>query len=133
MTPPHNPSSFTSADSRKPLTTVSPFEHRPFSDPNHLAPEDAFSPHSPPRRQPDRTINRSIDRSIANGDLAVARAGGVPRHKGDKERGRSGSRKNKLGWKKLLWVKHPGCMKDLKGRGYFPLLTCIAYRPRQLH
>ena len=109
MTPPFNSSKSTSTDIRNPFATAPPLEHRPFSDPNRLAPEDAFA-HSPPRQQCDRMGNGSIDGSIANGDLAVARAGGVPRVKREKERGRSGSRKNKLGWKKLLWVKHPGCM-----------------------
>ena len=133
MTPSHHSFSSTPANIRKPLAIAPSLEHRPFSDPNHLAPEDAFLAHSPPRRQRDRAVNGSIDGSIANGDLAVARSGGVPRTKPEKERGRSGSRKNKLGWKKLLWVKHPGCMSYYLNREHGSSHAQVHSRSRQLH
>ena len=83
-----------------------PLEHRPFSDPNHLAPEDAFFAHSPPRRHREHYANGSIEGNAVNGDSAGARVslGGRRRH--DKDRGRSRSRKGKGRWSKLLWVKH---------------------------
>ncbi|KAI9784515.1 MAG: hypothetical protein M1816_000835 [Peltula sp. TS41687] len=75
-------------------------------DPNRLAPEDAFYAHSPPRRQlhggwTDSTVkdlNGSVQRHLTRG-LSDGR------RKRDRDRGRSGSRKTKGVWKKLLWVK----------------------------
>ncbi|KAA6408251.1 MAG: GPI2-domain-containing protein [Lasallia pustulata] len=81
--------------------------HQTFSDPNHLAPEDAFLAHSPPRKQRDAGAHARSNGSVLNGELASARAGKSTRRPRDKERGRSGSRRRKGVWKKLLWVKQP--------------------------
>ncbi|KAI9866705.1 MAG: hypothetical protein M1830_005911, partial [Pleopsidium flavum] len=83
---------------------------RTFSDPNHLAPEDAFFAHSPPRRQRDLAAIANGNNSPApNGDLDGASIRDVSatrtRRRKEKDRGRSGSRRRKGVWKKLLWVK----------------------------
>ncbi|KAK4693467.1 phosphatidylinositol N-acetylglucosaminyltransferase subunit C, partial [Lecanoromycetidae sp. Uapishka_2] len=83
-----------------------PVPHRPFSDPNHLAPEDAFYAHSPPRRQRQIDDFLSVNnRDVAATDSPSIRAGGSSRRRRGKDRGRSGSRRGKNVWKKLLWVK----------------------------
>lgn len=108
MTPPRN--TVDSANTRDGFNGAPPFVHRPFSDPNLLSPEDAFFAQPPPRQQRERRLNsKTIDEHINTGDLAAARAGGGTRRRREKERGRSGSRKNKGVWKKLLWVKQ-SCM-----------------------
>lgn len=78
-----------------------PIPHRPFSDPNHLAPEDAFYAHS---RQYGTLDGIS---SVTDG-LSIRPAGSTRRRRG-KDRGRSGSRRGKGVWKKLLWVKQKDC------------------------
>ncbi|KAL9608559.1 MAG: hypothetical protein Q9167_006620 [Letrouitia subvulpina] len=81
---------------------------RPFSDPSRLAPEAAFGA-QPPLRRPvenelfSRSINGVSDAEIINTTSAVTSV----RRRHDKERGRSGSRRGKGVWKKLLWVKQP--------------------------
>ena len=80
-----------------------PLDHRPFSDPSRLAPEDAFFAHSPPRWQQERTVNGKTDAHTLKAD--VARAGIGTRRRHDKDRGRSGSRRRKGVWKKILWIK----------------------------
>ena len=91
--------------------TRAPLPQRTVTDPSHLAPEDAFFAHSPPRRQPGNTSYTSLnDETVTNGivnGLNHARAGGAARRRRDKDRGRSGSRRRKAAWKKLLWVKQP--------------------------
>lgn len=83
-----------------------PLEHRPFTDPNRLAPEDAFFAHSHPRRreEPYRRPNATVSAV----DHTTIRGPSSRRHI-DKEGGRSGSRRRKGEWKKLLWVKQ-SCM-----------------------
>lgn len=83
-----------------------PLEHRPFTDPNRLAPEDAFFAHSPPRRREEPHRRPTPTTSAA--DHHTFRGPSGRRHI-DKERGRSGSRRRKGEWKKLLWVKQ-SCM-----------------------
>ena len=78
------------------LSNIPP--HPGFSDPNRLAPEDAFYASSPPRRLRDDAYSRSISRKL-NADYDSARL------RPNKDRGRSRSRRGKGGWKKLLWVK----------------------------
>lgn len=94
------PNSSLSTASYKP-----PLQHRPFSDPNRLAPEDAFFAHSPPRLQRESDIHTRS--SSAKGDTGHSnvRKAATSRRRGDKERGRSGSRRRKREWTKLLWVK----------------------------
>ncbi|KAI9703319.1 MAG: hypothetical protein M1836_007885 [Candelina mexicana] len=82
------------------------------SDPNRLAPEDAFFAHSPPRRRrPIGEIKSTSDShnghkdSTVNGSLDNRMTGN--RRRRDKGRGRSGSRRRKGIWKKILWVKQP--------------------------
>ncbi len=86
-----------------------PIPHRPFSDPNHLAPEDAFYANSPPRRQLPVDRYGTLD-SISNvTDGPSIRPAGSTRRRRGKDRGRSGSRRGKGVWKKLLWVKQKDC------------------------
>jgi phosphatidylinositol N-acetylglucosaminyltransferase subunit C len=100
--------------------------HRPFSDPNRLAPEDAYYiPQSPPRIRTENHPSK-VAAAKANGAIISANgvAVGVPpvipglkpvlslgsqRRRREKDRGRSGSRRQKGVWKKLLWVKQ-SCM-----------------------
>ena len=95
---------------------------RTMTDPNHLAPEDAFYAHSPPRKHRDGVPGSD---SMANGaDTAVAMARNVSatrsRRTREKERGRSASRRRKGVWKKLLWVKQSCTIRTLP-----PTLWCI--------
>ncbi|KAF7926699.1 uncharacterized protein EAE97_010208 [Botrytis byssoidea] len=63
---------------------------------SHLAPEDAISQASPPRR-PSATLNQL---RMTNGDAGRLRSRG--RHT---DRTKSSTRRRKTTWKKLLWVK----------------------------
>ena len=78
-------------------------------DPNYLAPEDAFFPHFPSRPQRDNRIAAEVDGSIYTAKDYGARTDRPLGRKREKERGSSGSRRRKGEWKKLLWVRHPGC------------------------
>lgn len=71
-------------------------EHRPFSDPSRLAPEDAQSPPKKHRDRHDETIDQ---------DPLSSRIAANVRRRREKEsrRSRSGRRPNE--WKKLLWIK----------------------------
>lgn len=105
-----------------------PTPQRPPSDPNRLAPEDAYYAHSPPRLRPlveDRVAGPGVinnSSAAANAAVAALRPAAaalrpppaIPvlgKKKRDKERGRSASRRRKGAhvWKKLLWVKQ-SCM-----------------------
>lgn len=81
-------------------------QHRPFSDPNRLAPEDAFS-HSPPKKQSELGAPNG---QLSNGVLHELTR--KSQRKPEKERGRSGSRRRRQEWKKLLWVPQIGCKCD---------------------
>ena len=81
----------------------------PSADPARLAPEDAFTAHSPPRRLRDKEAYAKVNGAYADADSTSIRSGGKGRKRRDKERGRSGSRRNNGVWKKLLWVKQ-SCM-----------------------
>ncbi|KAL8723176.1 MAG: hypothetical protein Q9181_007336, partial [Wetmoreana brouardii] len=70
---------------------------KPFTDPTRLAPHDAI--HGNPGLQ---TYIRPI-----NGAPTVDRPSASVRRRRDRDRGRSGSRRAKGEWKKLLWVKQP--------------------------
>ena len=87
-----------------------PLHHRPFSDPNHLAPEDAFLAHSPPTRKTRDAYASTSGTEALKTDQYDTWTDSASRRKREKERGRSGSRRRKGEWKKLLWVRHPGCM-----------------------
>lgn len=85
-----------------------PIPHRP-SDPNRLAPEDAFYTQSPQRqRYTDQYL--SLDGASTSTDGISARHGLSTRRKLGQDRGRSRSRRGKGVWKKLLWVKQKDCM-----------------------
>ena len=86
-----------------------PLEHRPFSDPNRLAPEDAFFARSPPKRRREDAYASDLREEVPEGDGSGVWKDRPLRRKREKERGRSGSRRRKGEWKKLLWVRHPGC------------------------
>lgn len=81
------------------------FHHRPFSDPNRLAPEDAFFAQSPPRRQRENDIHARSSSAKGDSSRFNVRTAATSRRREDKERGRSGSRRRKREWTKLLWVK----------------------------
>lgn len=98
-----SPSILYSAEKRPPIP------NRPFSDPNLLAPEDAFYPHSPPRQQRQADHSTALDGNPTAVELEGLRGGGQPRTRRGKSRGRSGSRRGKGVWKKLLWVKQKDC------------------------
>ena len=88
--------------------TLSSTLHSPPSDPSRLAPEDAFYAHSPPRRQRAHTplgMNGAVDSVDALPVQGRLLAGIEARRKRERDRGRSGSRRRKGAWKKLLWVK----------------------------
>src|SRR5271168_36629 len=73
------------------------------ADRSLLTPEDAIYQTSPPRKQ-SATVNK-LEKDLrmtngVNGDAAR-----LPRRGRHKERNRSGSRRRKGTWKKLLWVK----------------------------
>ncbi|KAL8848765.1 MAG: hypothetical protein Q9221_006236 [Calogaya cf. arnoldii] len=78
-----------------------PFQ--PYSDSSRLAPDNAFFAHSPPRHRADAN---NIPRTL-NGDPIASSTKLDRRRKREKDRGRSGSRRGKAEWKKLLWVKQP--------------------------
>ena len=127
MAPPTGAHSETSANAHPSLLA------RTFSDPNHLAPEDAFYAHSPPRRRREPVPGSN---SLANGaDVAVPSARTVSatrsRRTREKERGRSASRRRKGVWKKLLWVKQscttPVLWRCLQLSGVFVEFILIAY------
>ena len=87
-----------------------PIPHRPFSDSNHLAPEDAIYAHSPSRTQLPNDPYRALEivSSVTDG-LSIRPTSSTRRRRG-KDRGRSGSRRGKGVWKKLLWVKQKDCV-----------------------
>lgn len=102
LTPPMPPASSTLTVSQK-TSSRQLLQHRPTtSDPSRLAPEDAFYAHSPPRR-----ARQHSPLGLGASDGSSVRALTDPRRKRDKERGRSGSRRKKGQWKKLLWFKQP--------------------------
>ena len=86
-----------------------PIPHRPFSDPNHLAPEDAFFAHSPPKRPLPIDRYGPLDSISSVTDGLSTRPAGSTRRRRGKDRGRSGSPRGKGVWKKLLWVKQKDC------------------------
>ncbi|KAI9848340.1 MAG: hypothetical protein M1838_000556 [Thelocarpon superellum] len=80
------------------------------ADRSHLAPEDAFFAHSPPQRP--RSSSKAEAPAAGNGAVAneslkrvLLRGVNGTQRRPEKERGRSGSRRRKGVWKKLLWVK----------------------------
>jgi phosphatidylinositol N-acetylglucosaminyltransferase subunit C len=104
-----------------------PVIHRTLSDPNRLAPEDAYKTFSPPRLRP-LTESQPLGFSDFHGSAAASAAAAalrpavaslrpppaipvVARLEQDRKR-RSASRRRRQPkeWKKLLWVKHPTCM-----------------------
>lgn len=79
---------------------------KPYGDTNRLAPDNAYFAHSPPRNHAEGNV---ISRKV-NGISSASSAGLDRRRKREKDRGRSGSRRGKAEWKKLLWVKQPRCI-----------------------
>lgn len=98
-----------SPPSHHPSSDHPPLEHRPFSDPNRLAPEDAFFARSPPKRRREDAYVSKLREDALEGDGSGIWKDRPLQRKREKERGRSGSRRRKGEWKKLLWVRHPGC------------------------
>ena len=86
-----------------------PMPHRPFSDPNLLAPEDAFYTHSAQHEQRHAEAFTGLDSEPATAEGGLSRAASRPRRRREKDRGRSGSRLRRGVWKKLLWVKQKDC------------------------
>jgi phosphatidylinositol glycan class C protein len=86
-------------------TTLS--THAPQAAPNRtlLAPEDAIYQGSPPRKQSPVVKKLQHDLRMTNGSNGLeGNASGLQRGRG-KSRNRSGSRKRKVKWSKLLWLK----------------------------
>ena len=102
-------SSAASPNLHYPADTKPPIPYRPFSDPNRLAPEDAFYAHSPPKRQLPLDRYSTLDSVSGVTDGLAIRSLGSIRHRRGKDRGRSGSRRGKGVWKKLLWAKPKDC------------------------
>ena len=107
---PAPPPSATITEPLPPLTrstTLPLYSYRPITtDRTLLAPEDAIYNGSPPRKQSPAVAKLAKDLRMTNGTNGTTRASGRPRHK---DRTRSGSRRRKGTWKKLLWVKQ-SCM-----------------------
>lgn len=90
----------------------SSWQRLPSTDPSRLAPEDAFYAHSPPRRRRDQEAHARVNGEYIDADSTSGKTGVNLRGRRDKDRGRSGSRKDNGVWKKLLWVKQ-SCMHVL--------------------
>ncbi|KAF2489051.1 GPI2-domain-containing protein [Lophium mytilinum] len=71
-------------------------------DPSRLAPEDAFFATSPPRR-----VRQHSPLGLGASSGSSVRGMTEARRQREKERGRSGSRRRKRHWNKLLWFKQP--------------------------
>lgn len=97
--PPYEPPPSTSHSSRASSIQSDRNFNKP-SDPSHLRPEDAWSP---PRKIPRQRspLGRSDTITAANASSIPTE----PKRRRDRHRGRSGSRRRKGPWKKLLWVK----------------------------
>ena len=91
------------------ITLKPPIPHRPFSDPNHLAPEDAFNAHSYPRRQRRVDEFLGLDNELTSVDSVSTTSAGATQRRREKDGRRSRSRMGKGVWKKLLWVKQKDC------------------------
>ena len=92
---------------------------KPFADSSRLAPGNAFFPPPPPRLHAEaETIARTVNEAPTAGSSSYDR-----RRKRDKDRGRSGSRRGKGEWKKLLWVKQPKCKQASNPLAFLPLTT----------
>ncbi|KAH8748382.1 phosphatidylinositol N-acetylglucosaminyltransferase-domain-containing protein [Hyaloscypha finlandica] len=102
---PAPPPSATITEPLPPLTrstTLPLYSYRPITtDRTLLAPEDAIYQGSPPRKQSPAVVKVVRDLHMTNGTNGTARVSGRTRHK---DRPRSGSRRRKGTWKKLLWV-----------------------------
>jgi phosphatidylinositol N-acetylglucosaminyltransferase subunit C len=104
-----------------------PAIHRTTSDPNRLAPEDAYKTYSPPRLRP-LTESEPLGFSDFHGSAAASAAAAALRpavaslrpppaipvaarlEQDRKRRSASRKRRQPKEWKKLLWVKHPTCV-----------------------
>lgn len=76
------------------------------TDHSLLTPEDAIYQGSPPRKQSAAVNKLQKDLRMTNGtDSAIGAAGRLPGRSRHKDTNRSGSRRRKGTWKKLLWVK----------------------------
>lgn len=108
-----------------------PVISRNISDPNRLAPEDVYKTWSPPRLRP-LTESQPLAFSDFNGSAAATAAAAALRpavaslrpppaipiaarlEQDRKRRSASRRRRQPKEWKKLLWVKHPTCMRQLR-------------------
>src|SRR5436853_4355067 len=130
-----------------------PVIHRTPSDPNRLAPEDAYKSFSPPRLRP-LTESQPVGFSDFHDSAAAAAAAAlrpavaslrpppaipVAARLDQERKRRSASRKRRQPkeWKKLLWVKHPTCMHSATTatpyRSWSGRSCLSSYRSRQLH
>ncbi|KKZ60437.1 hypothetical protein EMCG_00723 [[Emmonsia] crescens] len=87
-----------------------PPPRRVLTDPNRLAPEDAYYAHSPPRFRPLVTNNHAANLRLPAAVAALRPPPAVPgaeprRAKEARKRVGSSRRRQKGAWKKLLWVK----------------------------
>ncbi|OAT04210.1 phosphatidylinositol glycan, class C [Blastomyces gilchristii SLH14081] len=87
-----------------------PPPRRVLTDPNRLAPEDAYYAHSPPRFRPHVANNHAANLRLPAAVAALRPPPAVPvaeprRVKEARRRLGSSRRRSKGAWKKLLWVK----------------------------
>lgn len=87
-----------------------PIPHRPFSDPNRLAPEDAFYPPSLQYRQRQADVITGLNGELASAEGGASKITGSTRCRRGKDRDHSRSRIGRGVWKKLLWVKQKDCI-----------------------
>ena len=85
-----------------------PIPQRPFANSSLLSPDAAFYAHSSPNNQQSQQVGHYSQelQDTVNGETPSLRSGGRSRKRA---RGRSGSRRRKGVWKKLLWVKQKDC------------------------
>ena len=102
-----------------------PIPHRPFSDPNHLAPEDAFYTSSPSHRQRQTENFLGLDGELASTNGGSSKNLGSARRRRGKDRGRSRSRIGRGVWKKLLWVKQTDCRFPILERADLSLIAFL--------
>ena len=112
-----------------------PVPKRPYTNPNLLSPDAAFYAHVPPARQQTLESDHfsQEDRDTVDGDTLSLGRGSKSRRRRRKDGVRSGGRRGKPVWKKLLWVKQRDCpylccnriRKRLINEGQIPIITPI--------
>lgn len=92
-----------------------PVPQRPYTNPNLLSP-DAIHSQFPPRIPPPPPEPEHFsqeDRDIVEGDTLSLGRSSRSRRRRRRDAGRSGTRRGKGVWKKLLWVKQRDCEDNI--------------------